>query len=91
MDVKIIETLKVAANSKPPLVAGAVANIARKNNRAYLNAIGADAVNQAVKAVAIARGYVTSNGIDLICVPSFFETIVDGVKKTAIRLSVEAR
>ena len=86
-----METLKVSANSQPKSVAGALAAVLRENSVAQLQAIGAGAVNQAVKAIAIARGFVAPNGIDLIVVPAFVEITIDGEEKTAIKFIVEPR
>lgn len=88
-----IEVLKVSAHSKPKRVAGALAAVLRTQGKAELQAIGAGAVNQAVKAVAIARGYVAPNGIDAVCRPAFVDIpgdIASGDERTAIRLIVEA-
>ena len=86
-----MDILKVSANSPPKSVAGALAAVIRDNNIAEIQAIGAGAVNQAVKAIAITRGFVAPNGIDLIVVPAFSEVIIDGEERTAIKFIVEAR
>ncbi len=86
-----MEVLKVSANSIPKKVAGALANVIRKERKAELQAIGAGAVNQAVKAIAIARGYLSPSGIDLICIPAFTDVEIEGEKKTGIRFIVEPR
>jgi len=86
-----IETLKVSSDSIPKMVAGAIAGILRNNKQADLVAVGAGAVNQTVKSIAIARGYVITNGIELVCSPSFCTIDVDGEDKTAIRFLVETR
>ena len=78
------EQLKVSAQSQPKLVAGAIAGIVRNGNTAEIQTIGAGAVNQAVKSIAVARGYVSANGIDLVCRPHFTEINVDGAERTAI-------
>jgi stage V sporulation protein S len=85
------EVLKVSAQSKPSAVAGAIAGVIREKGRVEVQAIGAGAVNQAVKAVAIAVRYLEPNGISAICVPSFTEIIIDGDERTAIRFLVEGR
>ena len=85
------EVLKVAADSKPKAVAGAVAAVLREKGMVELQAVGAGAVNQAVKAIAISRGFVAPNGIDLITVPAFTKVIIDGEERTAIKFLVEAR
>lgn len=86
-----MEILKVSSTSQPKSVAGAIAAIARNADVAEVQTIGAGAVNQAVKSIAIARGYVAPNGIDLICVPAFSQIEVDGEQKTSIKFLVEAR
>ncbi len=87
-----IEVLKVAANSKPVAVAGgALAAIIREKGVAELQAIGAGAVNQAVKAIAIARGYVAPSGIDLVCVPAFADVEIEGEERTAIKFLVKPK
>ncbi|MFN3699338.1 MAG: stage V sporulation protein S, partial [Dictyoglomus sp.] len=67
----MVEVLKVSAKSNPNAVAGALAGVIREKGRAEIQVIGAGAVNQAVKAIAITRGYVAPSGIDLICIPAF--------------------
>ena len=83
--------LKVSAKSNPNSVAGALAGVVREQGSAELQAIGAGALNQAVKAVAIARGFVAVQGIDLICIPAFTDLTIEGEEKTAIKLIVEPR
>jgi stage V sporulation protein S len=86
-----MEILKVAAKSRSTAVAGAIAGVIRETGRAEVQAIGAGAVNQAVKAVAIARGYLAEDGIDIICVPSFVEVVIGSQERTAIKLVVEKK
>ncbi len=86
-----MEVLKVAAKSNPNSVAGALANTIREKGMAEVQAVGAGAINQALKAIIIARGYVAPAGIDLICVPAFTEIQIDGEERTAIKMIVEAR
>ncbi|RCX20029.1 stage V sporulation protein S [Anaerobacterium chartisolvens] len=86
-----MEVLKVSAKSQPKSVAGALAGVLRENETAEIQAVGAAAVNQAVKAIAITRGFVAPNGIDLVAVPAFSEVSIDGEQRTAIRFIVEAR
>lgn len=86
-----MEILKVSSNSQPKSVAGALAAVLRDNHTAELQAVGAGAVNQAVKAIAITRGFVAPNGIDLVAVPAFSEVNIDGEERTAIKFIVEAR
>ncbi|MBL4888715.1 MAG: stage V sporulation protein S [Candidatus Lindowbacteria bacterium] len=83
--------LKVSAKSNPASVAGALASIVREVGTAEMQAIGAGAINQAVKAIAIARGYVAPNGIDMVCVPAFVDIIIDGKEKTAIKFYVTVK
>jgi stage V sporulation protein S len=86
-----VEVLKVSAQSKPKSVAGALAAVLREKGSAEVQAVGAGAVNQAVKAIAIARGYVAPNGIDLVTVPAFAEIMIENEERTAIRFIVEPR
>ncbi len=83
-----MEIIKVAAKSRSTSVAGAIAGVVRESGRAEVQAIGAGAVNQAVKAVAIARGYLEVDGIDVVCIPAFVEVEIDGQERTAVKLSV---
>lgn len=86
-----MEVLKVSSKSNPNAVAGALAGVIRERGHAELQAIGAGAINQAVKAVAIARGFVAPSGIDLVCVPAFTDVQIDGEERTAIKLIVGPR
>ena len=86
-----MDVLKVSAKSSPNSVAGALAAVLREKRQAELQAIGAGAVNQSVKAVAIARGFVAAGGMDLICIPAFVDVEIDGERRTAIKLIVEPR
>ncbi len=86
-----METLRVSTHSKAKALAGALAAVIRKDGVVELQAVGAGAVNQAIKAVAIARGYVAPNGINLVIIPSFAEIEIDSEKRTAIRITVEPR
>jgi stage V sporulation protein S len=86
-----LEILKVSATSKPVAVAGAIAGVVRTQSRVEVQAIGAGAINQAVKAIAIARGYVAPSGLDLVCVPAFADVQIDGEDRTAIKLIVSPR
>ena len=85
------ETLKVSAKSNPNAVAGALAAALRERDRAEMQAVGAGAINQAVKAVAIARSYLKEGGIDLVCVPSFITVEISEHERTGISLTVERR
>ena len=86
-----MEVLKVSATSQPKSVAGALSAVLRENVSAEVQAVGAGAVNQAVKALAITRGFVAPNGIDLVVIPAFSEITIDGEERTAIRFIVESR
>lgn len=86
-----MEILKVSASSNPKSVAGALAAVVREKSKAEIQAVGAGAVNQSIKAIAIARGYVAPNGINLVCIPAFSEIIIDGEERTAIRFIVHSR
>lgn len=83
--------LKVSTKSNPNSVAGALAGVLRERGNAEIQAIGAGAINQGVKAIAIARGFVAPGGMDLICIPAFTDVVIDGEKRTAIKLIVEPR
>ena len=86
-----MEILKVSAKSNPNSVAGALAGVLREKGGAEIQAIGAGALNQAIKSIAIARGFVAPGGIDLVCVPAFTEIEIEGEERTAIKLIVEPR
>lgn len=86
-----MEQLKVSTRSNPNSVAGAMAGVVRTQGAVEVQVVGAGALNQAIKAVAIARGYVASSGIDLVCVPTFADILIDGEDRTAIRLLIEDR
>jgi stage V sporulation protein S len=85
------EVLKVSAKSRPSAVAGAIAGVVRENGRAEVQAIGAGATNQAIKAIAIAREYLFETDIDAICIPAFIDVTIDNEERTAIRLVIEKR
>ena len=86
-----MEILKVSAKSNPNSVAGALAGVMREKGGAEIQAIGAGALKQAIKSVAIARGFVAPGGIDLVCVPAFTDIQIEGEERTAIKLIVESR
>lgn len=86
-----VEVLKVSGKSRPSSVAGAIAGVVRQAGRVEIQAIGAGATNQAIKAVAIARGYLISSGIDIVCIPAFIDVTIDDEERTAIKLLVEKR
>lgn len=83
--------LRVSSKSNPNAVAGALAGVIRERGTAEIQAIGAGAINQAVKAVAIARGFVAPAGTDLVCIPAFTDVQIDGNERTAIKFIVEPR
>jgi stage V sporulation protein S len=85
------EVLKVSARSRPSAVAGAIAGVVREYGRAEVQAIGAGATNQAVKAAAIARDYLLETGIDAVCLPAFIDVTIDNEERTAMRLVIEPR
>jgi stage V sporulation protein S len=86
-----MDIIKVAASSRSTAVAGAIAGVIREHKHAEVQAIGAGAVNQAVKATAIARGYLQLDGIDVICIPMLTEIMIDDQERTAVKLVVEPR
>ena len=86
-----METIKVSSKSNPNSVAGALANVFREKGIVEVQAIGAGALNQAIKGVAIARGFVAPSGVDLVCIPAFAEVEVEGEDRTGIKLIVESR
>jgi len=86
-----MDALKVSSKSSPSSVAGAMAGVVRQHGSAEVQVVGAGALNQAIKAVAIARGYLTPSGIDLVCVPTFVDVDIDGESRTGIRLLIEDR
>jgi stage V sporulation protein S len=86
-----MDVLKVSAQSQPKSVAGALAAVLRETGIAEVQAVGAGAVNQAVKALAITRGFVAPNGIDLVVIPAFSQITIDGEERTAIKFIVEPR
>ena len=86
-----MEVLKVSTKSNPNSVAGALAAIIKEKNIVEIQAVGAGAINQAVKAIAIARGFVAPSGRDIVCVPAFSDIEIDGEERTAIKLIVQPR
>lgn len=87
-----MDIIKVSSKSAPQKVAGAIANLFRESNEAVeIQAIGAGALNQAIKAIAIARGYVAPTGKNLVCTPAFSDITIEGEERTAIKLIVEAK
>ncbi|MBN2260914.1 MAG: stage V sporulation protein S [Clostridiales bacterium] len=86
-----MEVLKVSGKSNPNSVAGALAGVIRESGMAEMQAVGAGAINQAIKAIAIARGFVAPSGVDLVCIPAFTDIEIDGEERTAIKLIVQPR
>lgn len=86
-----MDILKVSSRSVPNSVAGAIAGVIREKGAVEIQAVGAGATNQAVKSIAIARGYLAPTGVDLICVPAFANVEIDGIERTAIKMIVEPR
>lgn len=86
-----MEVLKVSTKSNPNSVAGALAAIIKEKNVVEIQAVGAGAINQAVKAIAIARGFVAPSGKDIVCIPAFTDIQIDGESRTAIKLIVQSR
>ena len=86
-----MDIIKVKANSRTAAVAGAIAGVIREHAYAEIQAIGAGAVNQAVKALVLARGYLDEDGISIVTIPEFVDVDIDGKTRTAIKLIVEPR
>lgn len=86
-----MEVLKVSSKSNPNSVAGALAGVIREQGAVEVQTVGAGALNQAVKAIAIARGFIAPSGMDLMCVPAFTDILINGEERTAIRILVEPR
>ena len=86
-----MEVLIVSTKSNPNSVAGALAAIIKEKNIVEIQAVGAGAINQAVKAIAIARGFVAPSGRDIVCIPAFTDIEIDGEERTAIKLIVQPR
>jgi stage V sporulation protein S len=83
-----MNVIKVSANSRTAAVAGAIAGVMREHRYAEVQSIGAGAVNQAVKAIILAKGYLVNDGIDIICIPEFVDVEIDGKVRTAIKLII---
>ena len=86
-----MEILKISTKSAPNSVAGAIAGILREQSCVEMQAIGAGAINQAIKSIAIARGDLAPSGIDIVCIPSFSNIVINDEDRTAIKLLVEVR
>ena len=87
----IVDSLKVSSRSNPNSVAGALVAVIREQGYAEMQAVGAGALNQAIKAIAIARGFVAPSGTDLTCSPAFTDIIISGEDRTALKLLVEEK
>ncbi len=83
--------LKVSSKSSPASVAGAIAGMVKDGVEVEIQSVGAGAVNQAVKAIAISRGFLSPIGIELACIPSFADIVIDGEYRTAIRFKMVPR
>jgi stage V sporulation protein S len=86
-----MDVIKVSGTSRTSAVAGAIAGVFRENKRAEVQAIGAIAVNQAVKALALAKGYLKEDGYNVIFIPEFVDVTIDEKIRTAIKFVVELR
>jgi len=86
-----MDVLKISTKSNPNSVAGAIAGLIKERGKAEMQVIGAGAINQAIKAIAIARGFVAPSGVDLICIPAFTEVRIEEDERTGIKLLVEPR
>lgn len=90
-DSQAVNFLRVSSRSSPASVAGAIAGMIKDGTHVEIQAVGAGAVNQAVKAIAISRGFLSPVGIEIVCIPSFADIVIDGEYRTAIRFTVEPR
>lgn len=86
-----MDVIKVKANSRTAAVVGAIAGVMREHKHADIQAIGAGAVNQAIKALVLAKGYLAEDGIEIICIPEFVDVEIDGKVRTAIKLVVDPK
>ena len=86
-----MEILKVSSKSNPNSIAGALANVLKDDNTVEIQAVGAGAINQAIKGIIIARGFVAPSGKNLYCIPSFASVTIDDEERTAIKIVIEAR
>ena len=90
--LSLFASKKVSNKSNPNAVAGMIANLIKEGNeKVEISCIGAGALNQAIKSIAVARGFVAPSGVDLICIPAFNQIELDGIERTAIKLIVEVR
>jgi stage V sporulation protein S len=86
-----MDIIKVSANSRTAAVAGAIAGVMREHRHAEVQAIGAGAVNQSVKALILAKGYLANDGIEITCLPEFVDVEIEGKVRTAVKLVVDVR
>jgi stage V sporulation protein S len=86
-----MDVIKVKANSRTAAVAGAIAGVMREHKHADIQAIGAGAVNQAVKALVLAKGYLAEDGIPIVCIPEFVDVEIDGKVRSAIKLVIDPK
>jgi stage V sporulation protein S len=86
-----MDIIKVSGTSRTSAVAGAIAGVVRENKHAEVQAIGASAINQAVKAMALARGYLAGDGFDIVVIPEFVDVQIEDKIRTAIKFTVEPR
>ena len=86
-----METLKVSSKSSPNSIAGALANVLKNESTVEIQAVGAGALNQAIKGIIIARGFVAPSGKNLYCIPSFATVMIDNEERTAIKMTIEAK
>jgi stage V sporulation protein S len=86
-----MDVIKVSGTSRTSSVAGAIAGVVREHKRAEVQAIGASAINQAVKAMVLARGYLESDGINIVCMPEFVDVQIEDKVRTAVKFVVEPR
>lgn len=90
-EMEAIDCLKVSSKSNPASVAGAIAGMIKDGRHVEIQSVGAGAVNQAIKAIAISRGFLSPVGINVVCIPSFSDIVIDGEYRTAIRFVVEQK
>jgi stage V sporulation protein S len=88
---QVMNVIKVSANSRTASVAGAIAGVVREHKIAEVQSIGAGAVNQSVKAIILAKGYLANDGIEIVCDPEFVDVEIDGKVRTAIKVTVTPR
>ena len=85
-----MEMMRVSSSSQPSKVAGALTSLLREHQKVQIQVIGAAALNQAMKAIAISRGYIAPSGYELYCIPSFYDLTIDNQVITSLRLNVES-